>query len=436
MYNVQPVQAPGGPVRHPAHSHANPPRKKPPGKDGGGPSQTSGPTLDRYFKRGAASGPQASTAPSGDQLQPSGQERWPRELGTLGASQSSIAGTATAEVGTSGKSQGNSAWKGGPPPRGENRSRLHSSSSAACTDDAQQHDTACNSEVGHATVLRARLTNTRNQCYMNALVTCLHQLCQAGHGIIGQLHEVIERISQQHEVNVLQIEGWKPALIGWRRPMQQHDVTELLQHLTSGLQGIPLQGSWAEHRPCITDPARLVDHSPTLPFVSISLGRAGSLQQVLDNWSRRGGNVLVQPPQLLILSLRGFTFHNGRVAKTRQLVTISRSLNVVACGGADSPAHRADQAQTWFPFAVSSMPYELLGGTIHIGDLAHTGHHGAFTITGDGSGRDLNPQNVYMHDDNVELVLSSRANINQIHTNTYVLAYRLSAVASSAPRSS
>ena len=67
-------------------------------------------------------------------------------------------------------------------------------------------------------VLQTRLMNRRNQCYLNALVTCLHDLSLEARGQIGALGVALHTLSEQEELDILESERWAPYLRGWRRP--------------------------------------------------------------------------------------------------------------------------------------------------------------------------------------------------------------------------
>ena len=166
-------------------------------------------------------------------------------------------------------------------------------------------------------VLQTRLRNRRNQCYLHALITCLRGLSQAARGRIGTVGVALQTFSQQEEIDVLQSEMWAPYLRGWRRPTQQHDVTELLHHLSPCLQGHTMQGEWAEHRPTYAHPHRLVDHSPMQPHISLHIGRNRELQGIINSWSRDHHCLLTAAPQLLIVSLIRFAYSNQHARKLR-----------------------------------------------------------------------------------------------------------------------
>ena len=132
-----------------------------------------------------------------------------------------------------------------------------------------------------AQVLRTRLVNRRNQCYLNALLTCLHELSAVGRRV-GMFEEALSTLPQREELDILQSARWAPYLRDCRRPTQQHDVTELLHHLSPCLQGPAMQGEWAEHRPAREQPSRLVDYSPTQPHINLCIGRNRELQEMIN----------------------------------------------------------------------------------------------------------------------------------------------------------
>ena len=90
------------------------------------------------------------------------------------------------------------------------------------------------------------------------------------------------------------------------------------------------------------------------------------------------------------------------------------------------PRARPKQAR-----ATHDAHYSLIGGIIHIGDLAHTGHYRAFEIipmTGiqDETNAAISATDIIIHDDNSSPTVATRAQLNQIHNNAYVIALRKS----------
>ena len=282
-------------------------------------------------------------------------------------------------------------------------------------------------------VLQTRMINRRNQCYANALITCLHSVCHEANSQIGNIQDAILELARHTEADVFTQNTWAPFFRGWRRPTQQHDVTELLHHFTPYLQGTALQGEWAVHRPSPGQPLRLMDFSPTMPYISMHIGAHRCIQDIANSWSQDHKSLLTHSPRILLISLVRFNYQFNQARKLRCSVRVKKQIRICAKGEAvhsapeeeavpSAPEERLEQA---FPFPVHSLSYELMGGIIHIGDLAHTGHYRAFTVLRNfDRSAELTHHDVLMHDDNITPQPARRSNIAQIASNVYVLAYR------------
>ena len=127
------------------------------------------------------------------------------------------------------------------------------------TDDGKRHDSAEGPNGKHSltastitrlgqqvrqsqvNVLQTRMLNRRNQCYANALITCLNSVCHEADCQIGSIQEVILELARLAEADIFVRQEWTQLFRGWRRPTQQHDVTELLHHFAPHLQGPAMQ---------------------------------------------------------------------------------------------------------------------------------------------------------------------------------------------------
>ena len=76
-------------------------------------------------------------------------------------------------------------------------------------------------------------------------------------------------------------------------------------------------------------------------------------------------------------------------------------------------------------YSTTDIPYQLLGGIIHIGDRAHTGHYRMFEVRNMFSESDqLYAEDLIMHENNIQPVPAAHANLVQIHHNAYMLLFR------------
>ena len=381
-----------------------------------------------YFLRGAAIGPRApetGPTPVGTNETLDGHEAAisdPRQSPLAEGSGQRTATTAHGTQGIVGAGEASTSRGAASAEKG--------ASSAVSHVSAEQLHTCANTRSGQqvsqlqVNVLQTRMINRRNQCYANALITCLHGVCHETNSQIGTIQDAILELARHPEVDVFTQSAWAPFFRGWRRSTQQHDVTELLHHLAPHLQGPALHGEWAVHRPCPGQPLRLMDFSPAQPYISMHIGAHRCIQDIASSWSHDHKSLLVHAPRILFISLVRFNYQFHQARKLRCSVRVNKRIRICTKGEAvhSAPEERLEQT---FPFPVHSLPYELMGGIIHIGDLAHTGHYRAFTtLHNSDSSTELTHHDVLMHDDNMPPQPARRANIAQIASNVYVLAYR------------
>ena len=144
------------------------------------------------------------------------------------------------------------------------------------------------------------LQNRHNHCYVNSAALLLIKAASCATGPIGDIHNALSDIDKSGPIDLLQHPSWVRLLQGWRRPRQQHDVTELLHHMSGYLNGAVLEGEWATNRPTQADPRRLIDRSPTCPYITMNLESATSIQEVIQHWhGTQPLNALVTAPQLI-----------------------------------------------------------------------------------------------------------------------------------------
>ena len=420
----------GGSVSHATHRHADQERTQQAQQNGRGASQTTTKTLMHYFKKGAASGPRAAdTGPKGRASTGQNETEVAASPGSAPCLQEAHSKTpaVTNKQGSSGI-----GGVGEAPPETETAEDGKRYCSAEGQADKQRSATciALNGSTGisqvQAHVLQTSMLNRRNQCYANALITCLYSVSQEAGSHIGSIQSAITETARHPEADIFTRQEWEPLFRGWRRPTQQHDVTELLHHFAPHMQGPAMQGEWAVHRPIPCQPLRLLDVSPTQPYVSMHMGTNGNMQDIVNSWSRDHKCLLVSAPRILLISLVRFAYQSNQTRKLRQPVRVNRRIWICTRGEAENsaPGERYGASHA-FPFPVHLQQYELIGGIIHIGDLAHTGHYRAFTALHDSHPNDeLNRSNFLMHDDNSPPQKARQSNIAQIASNVYVLAYR------------
>ena len=111
------------------------------------------------------------------------------------------------------------------------------------------------------------LQNRYNQCYVNSTALLLIKAASCATDLIGDMQSALTALDTSGPIDLLRHPSWVRLLQGWRRPRQQHDVTELMHHMSRYLNGTVMTGEWATNRPTRADPHRLIDRSPTCPYI-------------------------------------------------------------------------------------------------------------------------------------------------------------------------
>ena len=172
----------------------------------------------------------------------------------------------------------------------------------------------------------------------------------------------------------------------------------------------------------------------------MNLEGATSIQEVIQHW--RGTqplNALVTAPQLIVISLARFQYRKGQPRKLRQRIDVHRNIFLpifrsdASCSALpEEPSSSAGPAPHREPRGgnrrqmreTAEIQYQLLGGILHIGDRAHTGHYRMFeTRDVSAEQNQLISTDLLIHDDNVQPAVANRDNLVQIQHNAYVLLF-------------
>ena len=158
---------------------------------------------------------------------------------------------------------------------------------------------------------------------------------------------------------------WKALLQGWRRPAQQHDVTELMSFVMD--QNSPLvAGEWQAR---CEEPGRDIiwDRGSTSPFISLDIQGKHSLREALISWHEQHyRHAFAAAPILLAIQLGRFRHNGRRTVKIRPPCDIPPALEL--------PFFRDNQLE------YGRKSYRLCCGIVHIGDLATSGRYRPFCV--------------------------------------------------------
>ena len=149
------------------------------------------------------------------------------------------------------------------------------------------------------------LRNRSNYCYLNSLAVSLHWALLSANSHTrdyGSLGPAIAVLNRLKKVELATHATWKALLQGWRRPAQQHDVTELMSFVMD--QNSPLvAGEWQAR--CV-EPGRdiICDRGSTSPFISLDIQGKHSLREALISWHEQHyRHAISAPPILLAIQL-------------------------------------------------------------------------------------------------------------------------------------
>ena len=211
------------------------------------------------------------------------------------------------------------------------------------------------------------LRNRSNYCYLNSVAISLRwAMLSAGshardYGSLGPAMEVLSRLKK---VELATHATWRALLHGWRRPAQQHDVTELMSFVMDQSSHL-VAGEWQAK--CV-EPGHdtICDRGSTSPFISLDIQGKHTLREALLSWHEQHYRHALSIPPLLAIQLGRF-WHNGRrTIKIRTPCDLPLAL--------DLPFFRDNQLRCGL------RSYRLCGGIVHVGDLATSGHYRPFCV--------------------------------------------------------
>ena len=112
------------------------------------------------------------------------------------------------------------------------------------------------------------LRNRSNFCYLNSVAVALHWSMVSSGGNpsdFGSLGPALAVLSRLRKLELFTRATWKELLHGWRRPAQQHDVTELMSFVMDP-DSRHAVGEWQAR--CL-EPGRdvICDRGSTSPFI-------------------------------------------------------------------------------------------------------------------------------------------------------------------------
>ena len=234
----------------------------------------------------------------------------------------------------------------------------------------------------------------------------------------GSLGPALAVLSRLRTLELFAHATWKELLRGWRRPAQQHDVTELLSFIMDSTAP-HAAGEWQAR--CLEQGRDAIcDRGATSPFMSLDIQNMSALGDAIMSWhTQHYRRALSRPPVLLAIQLGRFRRNGRRTVKIRTPCDIPLLLEL--------PVFRDDQ------LVCSYRTYRLCGGIVHVGDLATSGHYRPFCVHNDvpSSGSEVASPSDFttmygqytLYDDDRPLTARSSCTDNLLRHNTYVVFY-------------
>ena len=265
------------------------------------------------------------------------------------------------------------------------------------------------------------LRNRSNFCYLNSVATALRWSMLSSGGnprTFGSLGPALAVLSRLRTLELFAHATWKELLRGWRRPAQQHDVTELMSFIMDSTAP-HAAGEWQAR--CLEQGrGAICDRGATSPFMSLDIQNMTALGDAIMSWrTQHYRHALSRPPILLAIQLGRFRHNGRRTVKIRTPCDIPLLLEL--------PEFRDDQ------LVCSYRTYRLCGGIVHVGDLATSGHYRPFCVHNDvpSSGSEVASPSDFttmygqytLYDDDRPLTARSSCTDNLLRHNTYVVFY-------------
>ena len=265
------------------------------------------------------------------------------------------------------------------------------------------------------------LRNRSNYCYLNSVAVAVHWAVLSSGSTprdLGSFGPAIDVLNRLKQVELPGHTTWKALLQGWRRPMQQHDVTELMSFVMDPRSRLVV-GEWQAR--CI-EPGHdtICDRGFTSPFVSFEIRGHATLQDALTAWHEQHyRHALCDPPKLLAIQLGRFCSVGRHTVKVKTSCVIPLDIAI--------PYFRNDLLECGL------QQYRLCSGIVHVGDMATTGHYRPFCVhsvvhrpgyeatSPDNSGAMLGSYTLF--DDDKPPVLNTAASDNLLRHNAYVVFY-------------
>ena len=211
-------------------------------------------------------------------------------------------------------------------------------------------------------LVRLRLLNSSNTCYMNAAVVAWLHITnrlkcsdrQADGSRMQPWRDIMQSLRPLH---VHTLASWRNILAGWRDLHRQQDASEFLEYWVAVGRPQAVVGTW-EARIENQQLIKIRHHSPTDVALDLDLEQSHtpqSLQQLIFAWHTQqlGIQALQNPPVILMIRLSRFRQVQGQMQKVTTPVIITPRVNI--------PVFDDDTLQC------TNVPYHVWSVILHAG---------------------------------------------------------------------
>ena len=228
-------------------------------------------------------------------------------------------------------------------------------------------------------LVRLRLLNSSNTCYINATVLAwlhaIQRLSCNDRQAYGSKTQAWRDVSLcRRAVRVHTLASWRGILAGWRDLRRQQDASEFLEHWVAVGRPQAVTGTW-EARVENQQLIEIRHHSSTDVALSLDLERSRdsqSLQHLIFSWHTQnlGIQALKNPPLILMIRLSRFQRLFNSASKVTTPVIIEPRVNIPVFD--DDALH------------CTNTPYDVVSvilRDLRAGHSPHAGHYTARLLT-------------------------------------------------------
>ena len=225
-------------------------------------------------------------------------------------------------------------------------------------------------------LVRLRLLNSSNTCYINATVFAwLHAVqrlsCNDRQAYGSKIQAWRDVSMSRRPVHVHTLASWRSILAGWRDLRRQQDASEFLEHWVAVGRPQAVSGTW-EARVENQQLIEIRHHSSTDVALSLDLQQSRdsqNLQHLILSWHTQnlGIQTLKNPPLILMIRLSRFQMLSNGTSKVTAPVIIEPGVNVPVFD--DDTLH------------CTNVPYDVISVILHAGHSPDAGHYTTRLLT-------------------------------------------------------